>query len=94
MTTSDGQGSTQPADDSDRLDGYLALITAERECRPSEALLADEIHRLRAERDEACGLGDALASALDFLVRADHYNTTDEGTAALREWREWQDARQ
>lgn len=30
-----------------RLEDYLAMIGSERERRPSEAMLADEIHRLR-----------------------------------------------
>lgn len=32
----------------DRLDDYLDLIERERNCRPAEAMLADEIRRLRA----------------------------------------------
>jgi len=31
-----------------RLDDYLALIERDRQCRPAEAMLADEIMRLRA----------------------------------------------
>lgn len=44
-----------------------------------------ELANTRAERDEALRLGQALADVCA------HYGV---GTTALREWREWQDARQ
>ncbi len=37
----------------DPMEKYLALIDKERASRPSEAMLADEIRRLRAALDEA-----------------------------------------
>ena len=37
----------------EKLEHYLALIEHERESRPAEAALADEIKRLRAELERA-----------------------------------------
>lgn len=54
----------------ERVDAYLALIDEEHESRPSEVLLADEIHRLRA------ALEAAVANSIVLMLRtkeSDHY---------------------